>query len=176
MYIERLYDNIFTRLLNKYAESKNNVTVWLPFAAREDYRTENTIGQLVCGFVLNTAWSKDTPLQTQIKDVNDYVVTAMSYAHADKKSVTPKGAIMPFLYQGEKEKWSIDGKNILDIQGIEAPYSGSVPMIVHLSINKTSEIPNGKVTVFIEYLSSKYSDNYIQQMMNDFSEMLKSAK
>ena len=83
---------------------------------------------------------------------------------------------MQFLYQGEQNELTIDGKALTMIPNQHIDPKQLFKMAVHLFIRPNQATLMKEVVTMVIYHDNMYSENYIQQMMNDFSEMLKSAE
>lgn len=161
---------VYARLIGKYA-GLNKVAIWLPYASRDDYRSQNTVGELVNGFIMNTSWEKGGSLRDHLQQTNMYFSHAMSYIYADKPYVDASH-IVSFLFQGERRNPMVGGKTMKSLATDKKAEFLPTPIQVKIFLDYTKS-NEGHVIAQAIYYAHLYSEEFIQRLVEDFGNMLK---
>jgi len=164
---------VFARLMGQYT-GKRRVALWLPYASRDDYRSQNTVGQLANSFILNTSWDEGCSLEDHLKDTNMYFANAMSYVYADRPTVDIT-TMASILYQGEKRNPMLGGKPMKALAFEKKAPMVPTPIQIHLYLDFTAS-QQGTVTANVIYHAHRYSEQFIERMVEDYTNMLKEGK
>jgi len=165
-----LVTSAFAFLLGKTVGNINHVPLCLAYNAREDYRTDNTIGMLSRGIFLNASWSDNMSINDYIDGIGKYILKGMDNCFLSMDSFKKVGIkiqkVMPFLYQGERTMSPIIGGNPSQIIDISPNPKDGMPMAVHFFIT------DGQPELMVFYNSDLYSDRFVERFIGDYTKVL----
>lgn len=157
-------------LLGKYCNT-NDVLFQSMFSAREDSRSEHTIGCLATPLLMRMKWTETDTISEYLQCASRHILDCMRrctvYTLLDMGNDLNIKPAMPIIYQGagQSDDYTVAGNRIENIP--IAGYEHGSAINVHVSLNS-----DGNLMATIYYLQNLYSESFITNFIKSLEDII----
>ena len=159
----------FGKLLGTFAHSRESLFATI-YNGRNSTKVERTMDMMVKTLPVYCAWTEEITVEEYLKNLRELVLGAMNndiYSFAELAASTGINSDVLFAYQGDYVKVDRFCGKPMQIIPLERNATGS-PLDFQVFIKE------GNLVLHTEYMSNRYSRDFIKEMSETYSAILKS--